>query len=242
MLGYRAAPDFVVDSSRAMTMEQLVEVVFDMSGSSTTFGLTVELLTPGRDMYEEDLAGRRLDYLHGVEFRNSVIRPIFRAEAVIIKEIVVWVFMGKAFELTGEVLLEFLGFLARTRGGVAVIETLGAELRAFLLSVQLRIGGDAVLLLTEIARVVTVMLLTVVQYVLLLVQVAQTSIEAIPALGGLVNAAFELFLSALEALIDLLEADAMLEEDGLVAYAGIPESDDPTMREFLAAWSEPLTE
>jgi hypothetical protein len=245
MLGYRATPDFVVDASRAMTMEQLIEDIFDMRGSGIDFQLTVDLLTPGRAIYMEEFRGRQAEFLRGVEFRNSVILPIFRAEAVIIKEVVLVAFLGRVFQLAGEALLEFLGFLARTRGGAAVIEILATELRAFLLSAQLRIGpvvGDAVLLIAEIGRVVAVVLLTVLQYLLMVVHIVQTLVEAIPAVGGMVNAAFELFLSALDALIDLIEADEMLEQAGLVANAGVPESDDPTMTEFLAAWSEPLTE
>jgi hypothetical protein len=40
----------------------------------------------------------------------------------------------------------------------------------------------------------------------------------------------------------MIEADEQLAAAGLIAYAGIPESDDPTMREFFAAWAEQSTE
>src|SRR5687768_13508033 len=66
MLGYRATPDFVVDASRAMTMEQLIEDIFDMRGRGTDFRLTVDLLTPGRAIYMEEFRGRQAEFLRGV--------------------------------------------------------------------------------------------------------------------------------------------------------------------------------
>jgi len=246
LLRYQVTEDNIVDASHSISMEELLRDVFEMRSGSGNWRALVDLLTPGRQIYREDFRGRQVAYDRGVRLRDNVIMPLFQIEAIVIREVLLLEVGGTLFEVGGEAVMQFLGFLARTSRGAAVIETLARGARAILLAAQLRLGAvvkDAVPLLVEITRLLMVLLLTILHLLMLAAQLIQASADAMPAVVKLVEAAFEVFVGLVDATVEAVAAESQFAAAGFMAFVGMPETDDPAERQFLdflaANWSRP---